>query len=209
MKPRCNLADSIVFVTRRCTQRQFLLRPDGTLNNNFLYCLLHAAKAYNIGLLALTVESNHYHVVGHDPDGQISGFLERLDGLAARSINCLRGRWEHFWASEAPCIVRCETRADVVDKVVYTLCACACDAMSRGSPLTCPQWTCSQGFAGGTPCCFKILSLTPVPVWLCVCDATSRGSPLTRPRSTCRQGFAGGTPCCFKVLDLTPVPVWF
>ena len=121
MKPRCNLADSIVFVTRRCTQRQFLLRPDGTLNNNFLYCLLHAAQVYNIGLLALTVESNHYHLVGRDPDGQISGFLERLDGLAARSINCLRGRWEHFWASEAPCIVRCETRADVVDKVVYTL----------------------------------------------------------------------------------------
>jgi len=121
VKPRCNLAGSIVFATRRCTQRQFLLRPDGTLNNNFLYCALYAAAVYKIGLLALTVESSHYHVVAHDPDAQISAFMERLDGLAARSINCLRGRWENFWSSEAPCIVKCETRADVVDKMVYTL----------------------------------------------------------------------------------------
>ncbi|HPH65589.1 MAG TPA: hypothetical protein PLF40_07590 [Kofleriaceae bacterium] len=91
MKPRCNLAGSIVFVTRRCTQRQFLLRPDGTLNNNFLYCALYAASVYKIGLIALTVESNHYHVTAHDPEAQISAFMERLDGLAARSINCLRG----------------------------------------------------------------------------------------------------------------------
>ena len=121
MKPRCNLAGSIVFVTRRCTQRQFLLRPDETLNNNFLYCALYAASVYKIGLIALTVESDHYHVTAHDPDAQISAFMERLDGLAARSINCLRGRWENFWSSDAPCIVRCETRADVVDKMVYTL----------------------------------------------------------------------------------------
>jgi len=88
---RCNLAGSIVFVTRRCTQRQFLLRPDGTLNNNFLYCALYTASVYKIGLIALTVESNHYHVTAHDPEAQISAFMERLDGLAARSINCLRG----------------------------------------------------------------------------------------------------------------------
>ena len=30
-------------VTRRCTQRQFLLRPDAETNNAFLYCLGVAA----------------------------------------------------------------------------------------------------------------------------------------------------------------------
>jgi hypothetical protein len=30
-------------ITRRCTQRQFLLRPDKATNNGFLYCMIDAA----------------------------------------------------------------------------------------------------------------------------------------------------------------------
>ncbi len=121
MKPRCHLAGSFVFVTRRCTQRKYLLRPDGALNNNFLYCLIYAAQVVGIVIIAVEVQSNHYHLTAYDPHGLISKFLELMDGLCARSINCLRGRWENFWASEAPCIVRLSSRADVIDKTVYAL----------------------------------------------------------------------------------------
>jgi len=30
-------------ITRRCTQRQFLMRPDPVTNNAFIYCLAVAA----------------------------------------------------------------------------------------------------------------------------------------------------------------------
>ena len=60
------------------SQRQFLLRPDGTLNSHLFYCALYAASVYKVGLLALTVGSNHYHVTAHDPDVQISAFKRGL-----------------------------------------------------------------------------------------------------------------------------------
>jgi len=31
-------------ITRRCTQRQFLMRPDDETNNAFIYCLAEAAS---------------------------------------------------------------------------------------------------------------------------------------------------------------------
>jgi hypothetical protein len=42
---------SIALITRRCTQRQFLLRPDRETNNAFTYCLIEAALRYGIEVL--------------------------------------------------------------------------------------------------------------------------------------------------------------
>ena len=38
-------------ITRRCTQRQFLMRPDRETNNAFIYCLAVAAHRFNIRVL--------------------------------------------------------------------------------------------------------------------------------------------------------------
>ena len=38
-------------ITRRCVQRQFLLRPDAATNNAFLYCLIHAALRSEVDVL--------------------------------------------------------------------------------------------------------------------------------------------------------------
>jgi putative transposase len=43
MIPRQVLPRQFHRITRRCTQRQFLLRSDPATNNVFLYCLIHAA----------------------------------------------------------------------------------------------------------------------------------------------------------------------
>ena len=47
-------------ITRRCTQRQFLLRPDEETNNAFLYCLADAAQRCNITVLLTCAMSNHH-----------------------------------------------------------------------------------------------------------------------------------------------------
>jgi hypothetical protein len=50
MLPRQVLPRQFYLITRRCTQRQFLLRPDGPTNNAFLYCLIDAASLPGDGL---------------------------------------------------------------------------------------------------------------------------------------------------------------
>jgi putative transposase len=63
-------------VTRRCTQRQFLLRPSSITNAYFEYCLALAAKRSGVQVIAYLAMSNHYHAVVFDPLGQLPVFLE-------------------------------------------------------------------------------------------------------------------------------------
>src|SRR4051812_45922371 len=120
MLPRPVLPHQFYLITRRCTQRQFLLRPDNATNNAFLYCLIHAALRSDVQVLLPCAMSNHYHVVIYDRSGRYPEFIEHLHKLFARSQNALRGRWENFWASEQTCVVRLVDREAVMDKLVYT-----------------------------------------------------------------------------------------
>ena len=60
MLPRPVLPRQFYLVTRRCAQRQFLLRPDAATNNAFLYCLIAAALRSEIDVLLPCAMSNHY-----------------------------------------------------------------------------------------------------------------------------------------------------
>jgi putative transposase len=68
-------------ITRRCTQRQFLLRPDPETNNAFTYCLAEAAQRYEISVLLPCAMSNHYHTVIFDRWGNYPEFVERFHKL--------------------------------------------------------------------------------------------------------------------------------
>src|SRR4029077_540327 len=105
--------------TRRCTQRQFLLRPDDETNNAFIYCLIEAALRYGIEVLLPCAMSNHHHTVIYDRAGRYPEFVEYFHKLFARSQNALRGRWENFWAAEEPCITRLLDPATTIAKLVY------------------------------------------------------------------------------------------
>jgi len=108
-------------ITRRCTQRQFLMRPDPETNNAFIYCLAEAASRFRISILFTIANSNHHHTGIHDPHGNYPAFLEHFHKLFAKCQNSLRGRWENFWASEQASVVRLVDPADIVDKMVYAL----------------------------------------------------------------------------------------
>ena len=58
MIPRQVLPRQFYLITRRCAQRQFLLRPDAATNNAFLYCLIHAASRCEIDVLLPCAMSN-------------------------------------------------------------------------------------------------------------------------------------------------------
>ena len=120
MLPRQVLPRQFYLVTRRCTQRQFLLRPDAETNNAFKYALIEAAQRTQIDVVLPCAMSNHYHAVIFDRHGTYPEFVEHFHKMFARSQNALRGRWENFWSSEQVCVVRLVDREDVMDKLVYT-----------------------------------------------------------------------------------------
>ena len=118
--PRQVLPGQFYLITRRCTQRQFLLRPDPETNNAFLYCLIEAAQRCQIDVLLPCAMSNHYHGVIFDRWGRYPEFVEHFHKMFARSQNALRGRWENFWSSEPVSVVKLVGREAVMDKLVYT-----------------------------------------------------------------------------------------
>lgn len=120
--PRQVLAGTTYFVTRRCTGRQFLLRPSKAANRTFLYLLAVAVERYGIQLHAYCVMSNHYHLVVTDPDARLPACFQFLDGLVARAINALLGRTDdHFWGRDSFSAVELAGPEAIVDKAAYTL----------------------------------------------------------------------------------------
>ena len=119
--PREVIPGRSYLITRRCTQRQFLMRPDRATNNAFIYCLAVAAERFHIRVLFTMAMSNHHHTGIEDPDGNYPAFLELFHKLFAKCQNALRGRWENFWASEQTSVVRLVDPDDIVDKMVYAL----------------------------------------------------------------------------------------
>src|SRR5512137_205449 len=95
--PRQVLPGTTYLVTRRCSQRQFFLRPSQTTNDVFRYVLALAARRYGIEVHAYCVLSNHYHLVVTDPHARLPDFQRFLNAFVARAINAHRGRWEDFW----------------------------------------------------------------------------------------------------------------
>ena len=65
--PRQVLPGRTYMITRRCTQRQFLLRPDSATNNAFIYCLAVAVQHSGVRAIFTAAESNHHHTGIYDP----------------------------------------------------------------------------------------------------------------------------------------------
>jgi REP element-mobilizing transposase RayT len=119
--PRHVVAGSTYLVTRRCSQRQFLLRPAKATTQVVGYLLAVAAERYSVEVHAYCVMSNHVHLVVSDPEARLPAFSQFFDSLVARAMNSLLGRWEHFWAPSSYSAVALEGPREVIDKVAYVL----------------------------------------------------------------------------------------
>lgn len=117
--PRQVLPNQFYLITRRCTQRMFLMRPDEQTTNAFLYCLAEAARRFKIEILMTTAESNHHHTVIFDRKGHCPKFIEHFHKMFARCQNARLGRWENLWSSAEPSVTALLDRKTVIDKMVY------------------------------------------------------------------------------------------
>jgi hypothetical protein len=57
-------------------------------------------------------------------------------------MNALRGRWENFFASEQVCVVRLDTRADLIKRLVYI----ATNPVKAGLVAKVSDWPGAQGY---------------------------------------------------------------
>lgn len=119
--PRQILPNTTYLLSRRCTQRQFLLKPSPLMNTIFLYCCAVAAEKTGVLLHGISVLSNHYHAVVTDVMGNIPEFMAHLNKLVSKCVNVSLGRWENVFSIEQPSLVKTEQDQDVLDKMVYTL----------------------------------------------------------------------------------------
>jgi putative transposase len=139
-------------ITRRCTQRQFLLRPDRETNNAVIYCLAVAAQRCDVDVLLFTAMSNHVHENILDRHGVGPAFYEHFHKLLSKCMNALRGRWENFFSSEQVCVVRLEDREALIDKLVYV----ATNPVKDGLVERVEDWPGASGYRAlmtGTPLC--------------------------------------------------------
>jgi REP element-mobilizing transposase RayT len=120
--PRPVIEGRTYLVSRRCTQREFLLTPDDRVRQVFLYCLGIAAEQYGVALHGWIAMSNHIHVLVTDKKGNYPAFIGYFHALLARCLNCYHGRWENFWAGgEQASVVHCVDAEDGFIKNIYLL----------------------------------------------------------------------------------------
>jgi putative transposase len=120
--PRQVLPGRYYLLSRRCTRREFLLKPCKATRDIVFHCLADAAGRFGIEVVCIMVMSNHLHVVVYDAEGRFPAFLHHFHGTVARALNCHWGRWENFWAAEQTSAVHLVQPQDVFGKQIYTLC---------------------------------------------------------------------------------------
>jgi len=109
-------------VTRRVTQRQFLLSPSPTINRIVLYCIALAAAETGVQVHAVCVLSNHIHLVVTDPHACLPQFCYIAFKYIGKCVNAHRGRWENLFAGGVqPSYVRLSDAGSMLDKIAYVV----------------------------------------------------------------------------------------
>ena len=137
-------------LTRRCTQRQFLLRPDDETNNAFIYCLAVASQRCGVDVMNFVQMPNHLHPVVYDRKGNVPAFYEHFHKLLAKCVNAIRGRWENVFSTYQTSAVRLETQDAVIEKLVYV----ATNPVKDGLVERVDDWPGASGYRAlvdGTP----------------------------------------------------------
>ena len=120
-RPRQVLPGTTYLLTRRCTQRRFLLRPSKYTNEVFEYCLAYAAQRFGVQVHGYCVLSNHWHLVLTDVHGNLPQFAGWVHKYVAKALNQSLRRWENFWSNAGYSAVRLVEADDILSKLVYTL----------------------------------------------------------------------------------------
>ena len=117
--PQRRLPGTTYMVTRRCSERRFFLRPEAIVTQVFKFVLAYAAAKTGMQVHEVIVLSNHFHMVITDPHARLELFMNRLNSLTARALNCFRRRGENFWSPDSYNAVELIGEEAVWEKLTY------------------------------------------------------------------------------------------
>ncbi len=120
--PRRITPGATYFITRRCVDRQFLLRPDARLNAILAYCLARAMAETAVQVHAFVGMSNHIHAVVTDVKGELPLFCQNLFREIACAVKVLRGKRGQVFEPGSYSAVELVTEEAVFDKLAYVIC---------------------------------------------------------------------------------------
>jgi len=90
-------ASEIFFLTARCFQRRFLLRPSAETNEVLGGVLARSVRIHGVELFAFSVVSNHIHLVVRAPRANLPGFMQYLLTNVSKKVGRLVGWRGSFW----------------------------------------------------------------------------------------------------------------
>jgi putative transposase len=80
----------ITFVSNRCIDELFLLKPCPRVNALILGCLARAVAKYGIELIGYVFMGNHYHLILRAPHGNLGAFMRDFQAWLARKLKKIR-----------------------------------------------------------------------------------------------------------------------
>ena len=95
--PRLVAPGATYLITRRCTQRSFLLRPDSVAREIFLYCLAYAAHKTAVEVHGFVQMSNHWHGIVRCPADGLSRFMKWINQRYGIRFDRRWGRTAHVF----------------------------------------------------------------------------------------------------------------
>jgi REP element-mobilizing transposase RayT len=114
--------NTLIEVTYRIVQERFLLRPSPELNDIVLGILGRAQRLYPIGVCAVTVLSNHLHLLLIADDAeQVTDFMQYLGSNLAREVNRTTGWSGPVFQRRYSMIVVTDEEAAQVKRLEYVL----------------------------------------------------------------------------------------
>ena len=120
--PRRILSGRQYMVTRRCTERMFLLKADEKSRALFWYLMAEAAQRHGVLVHAAVFMSNHLHIVLTDVRGNLPEFCHLLFGQIAKAVNAATGHVEAVFAkADRPNLLELVTPEAVVREIAYLL----------------------------------------------------------------------------------------
>lgn len=98
-KPRRHIAGQVALLTRHCTGRQFLLRPDDFINQALSFETAKAASKNCVAIYGAMAMMNHIHYGVGDILAKRSFFMQSAMSGVAKARNFDLQREGHFWGS--------------------------------------------------------------------------------------------------------------
>ena len=166
--------ESVYFVTGRCLQARFLLRPSQETNSLVGAVLARAISVFDVDVFAFVFLANHFHMLIRSRHGRIPAFMQYLRSNIAKKVGRAVDWHGKFWDRRYDAAPVLDDDA-LVDRLRYIL----AHGVKEGLIARCEDWpgvTCIPELTTATPRLFP----WPAKVKLPQRDETKRGTATIR-----------------------------